>query len=306
MSVNTASNIHIIGQGSIGALISVNAKLKGYPVHHYVKTSSVHQPIINVNWLDQKTYALPPGELLTEQPTLSGVVIIPVKAYQVAQVLTELSSRLAPDATLVLLHNGMGTIELAQRLFPQHCVIAATTTLAGFKQEQTVTHTAWGETQLGIVSEHNTCQHHGIIDDVLPSVTWHTDILPPLFTKLAINCVINPLTATLNVPNGDLSSARLLKDIHAIIDEVIQAAKTKHVNLIKTDVFATVLKVIHDTRENFSSMHQDIAYGRKTEIEHINGYIVNIGEECGLDVSRNRALLEEIRELEKPANSAVD
>ena len=116
-------------------------------------------------------------------------------------------------------------------------------------------------------------EDQAIIDDVLPGVTWHDDIYPALYTKLAINCVINPLTAILNVPNGDLSASHLHDDMHAIIHEVVEAARMVHVELTPSDLFATVLKVIHDTRDNFSSMQQDIAHGRKTEIEHINGYI---------------------------------
>ena len=306
MSSNTDTDIHIIGQGSIGALISVNASLQGFRVKHYIKSSALQHPPVNVRWLDEQTYHLTQGTRLSEQETLSGIVIIPVKAYQVAQVLAELAPRLACDATIVLLHNGMGSIELAQTLFPQHVIIAATTTLAGFKRDNIVTHTAWGETQAGIVSDHNTSLHHTIIDQVLPSVTWHADILPSLFTKLAVNCVINPLTALLNVPNGDLSSAHLHDDIHVIIDEVISVAQAKHVYLNVTEVIGTVFNVIHATRNNFSSMHQDIAHNRKTEIEHIKGYIVNVGHEFGFDVSRNQALLENILALKKPVNLSID
>lgn len=321
MNLTQTTDVHIIGQGSIGALISVNAQHQGYHVQHYVKaptytesagtksasTGNANQPTpVTIQYLDQQTYSLPPGIVLNDQSRLTGVVIIPVKAYQVAQILAELKGRVAPEATIVLLHNGMGSIELANTLFEDHVIIAATTTLAGFKRDKVVTHTAWGETQLGIVSHHTLCPHQAIIDDVLPGVTWHDDIYPALYTKLAINCVINPLTAILNVPNGDLSASHLHDDMHAIIHEVVEAARMVHVELTPSDLFATVLKVIHDTRDNFSSMQQDIAHGRKTEIEHINGYIVNVGRRFELEMTRNETLLEQVLAMEEPANLTVD
>ena len=77
MSANTATDIHIIGQGSIGALLSVNALLQGFRVKHYIKSSALQHPPVNVRWLDEQTYGLSQGTLLSEQETLSGIVIIP-------------------------------------------------------------------------------------------------------------------------------------------------------------------------------------------------------------------------------------
>ena len=325
--------IHIIGQGVIGSLLATSALLQQLPVQQYIRTKPakqlnhtqqlLHSDKLSVQWLSEQTVELPEPYLLdTLSPRneqLSGLVIIPVKAYQVANVLAQLQGKLAPDATLILLHNGMGSIEFALRLFPNHTIVAGTTTLAGFKHHSIIKHTAWGQTQLGVVSGHKqdpennlsnlappsnlapTLEHISLINLVIPEVTWHDEILTPLFTKLAVNCVINPLTALHDVRNGKLSSPRLFGLITKIVTEVVAVARTQEVLLDNVALFEKVITVIHDTKDNYSSMHQDIKHGRKSEIEQINGYVVALGIANGVDVSQNKSLLQQILAIEKAA-----
>ncbi len=307
--------IHIIGQGVIGSLLASTALRLQFSVQQYIrdkhrfKGRQLDSSTITVQSLSGQTTHLPqPDSLNTIQLTneqLSGLVIVPVKAYQVAQVLSQLQGNLAPGATLLLLHNGMGSIEVASRLFPTHVIIAGTTTLAGFREGAVIKHTAKGHTQLGIVKNASALlpnpEHIALINHVIPEPTWHDDILIPLFTKLAINCVINPLTAIHDVKNGELSSLGLLGIIKKIVDEVVTVAASQGVLLDSASQFKQVLAVIFDTRENYSSMHQDIKHGRKSEIEQINGYVVTLGEANGIDVTGNKSLLQQILAIEKAA-----
>jgi 2-dehydropantoate 2-reductase len=316
MANKVIPHIHIIGQGVIGSLLATSALLQQYSAHQYVRTIPVEQqytPSITVQWLSGQTVSLPQphslSALLHSNKQLSGLIIIPVKAYQMAQVLTQLQGKLAPDATLLLLHNGMGSIEVALRLFPNHAIIAGTTTLAGFREGNVIKHTAWGHVQLGIISNNSAAlahqpipEHIELINHLLPEPTWHTDILTPLFTKLAINCVINPLTAIYNVQNGELAAPHFLGLIKEIVNEVVAVAYTKGVLLDNGVLVEQVLTVIADTRTNYSSMHQDVRHGRKSEIEQINGYVATLGADQGIDVSHNKSLLQQILAIEKAAN----
>lgn len=313
MANNLIPTTHIIGSGVIGSLLACNAVKHQYPVQQYVRKTPgkvpSDLPAITVKSINGDVFTLPkPLPLSTEHhpdDQFTGLIIIPVKAYQMEQALTQLHEQVAPSATLLLLHNGMGSIDIATRLFPNHCIIAGTTTLAGFKADNQIKHTATGQTQLGIVSSSNASapnpEHIALINQLVPEPNWHTDILLPLFNKLAVNCVINPLTAIHDVQNGELSSPRLMSMIKTLIDEVVNVAAIKQVTLHNTTLFKHVLSVIYDTRENFSSMHQDIKYGRKSEIEQINGYVVALGEAHGIDVSRNKSLLQQILAIEKAA-----
>ena len=297
--------VHIIGRGVIGSLLAQRASAAQYPVRQYHHRRNKHLilPNIQIQQLDTTCITLPTTQCLPGQPAqLDGLVIIPIKAYQIYDVLLELQDKLAPTATIVLMHNGMGCIEVAQEVFPNNVIIAATTTMAGFRDNHTIVHTAKGQCQLGYVNqpqhkqqyEHPPLQLQDMINHILPDPTWHDDILPALYTKLVINCVINPLTAIHNIANGQLAEPEYKVLLEPIIAEVIAVATAQGVKLNKEQLLEQVQGVIASTANNYSSMQQDVAHGRRTEIEHINGYVVQLGQRHGIAVPENQALFDAI------------
>ena len=102
--------------------------------------------------------------------------------------------------------------------------------------------------------------------------------------KLATNCIINPLTSLLSVPNGGLleeqSALSLLPLLANEISEV--AEKAKNVDLPAHEILDEVRHVATVTSMNRSSMRRAMEEGREVEIDQINGSVVRLGEGCGL------------------------
>jgi len=141
--------------------------------------------------------------------------------------------------------------------------------------------------------------------------------------KLAVNAVINPLTALLDCRNGDLfEHQQALGFLSKICDEASNvfmaqmAAETESwLNDLQADGIDTstiqppmfpealtsealqteVLRVAAITRQNISSTLADVRRGRTTEIDFINGYLENIGQEHGVNTPINSALANLIR-----------
>ena len=138
-----------------------------------------------------------------------------------------------------------------------------------------------------------------------------------LWNKLAANCVINPLTSIFQCTNGELllepSFPEIREDILKEIADVAAgvagtdaAAKEQQTENCATTNVPTidemrdfVAKTIRDTENNKSSMYQDLIMGQqqKTEIEHLNGYVVRKGKEMGIDCPTNEDLCSRIAEL---------
>jgi 2-dehydropantoate 2-reductase len=113
-----------------------------------------------------------------------------------------------------------------------------------------------------------------------------------LWGKLVINAAINPLTALLRVPNGELlqlPAARLL--MAELAREAAAVAMAHDVSLPFEDPVAAAENVARRTAGNHSSMLQDVLRGAPTEMHAICGVIIRKGEEKGIPVPVNRAMV---------------
>ena len=113
-----------------------------------------------------------------------------------------------------------------------------------------------------------------MFEHALPKTSWHTDILTPIWHKLAINCIINPLTAIDQVKNGELSSPKYQEVITLLINEISQVLNAEGLSITREKLITTVHQVIEATSDNYSSMHQDIFHKRPSEIDFITGYLL--------------------------------
>jgi 2-dehydropantoate 2-reductase len=119
-----------------------------------------------------------------------------------------------------------------------------------------------------------------------------------LWQKLAVNCVINPLTALHRCPNGELNNdPERSSQVAALCREVREIACAAGMAAAVADLHQIVTQVISSTATNRSSMLQDVLAGRPTEIDYINGYLVKIADAQHLEASMNRRLLSALRSV---------
>ena len=64
-----------------------------------------------------------------------------------------------------------------------------------------------------------------------------------------------------------------------------------------SELIKDVMRLAADTRENTSSMLADVLAGRETEIDFINGHIVQMGNRVGIDVRENEMVVQKIKAL---------
>ncbi|MFT2091310.1 ketopantoate reductase family protein [Paraglaciecola sp. 2405UD69-4] len=291
--------IAIVGKGAIGSLIAYKCQNQNIEYQLLLKNKlDITLEIENIN--GRKTVIHPKNSAITSA-TNFDIIVLPIKAYQVLGALKQLRHKIQPNHTLVLLHNGMGTIEQVKLLYPNNPIIAATTSYGAFKTTDTsVKETGLGETHLGWVT--SPVSNRNVIEEtlsmLLPPSVWHETIQLALWKKLAINSAINPLTAIHNVKNGVLAEAPYTEILINICSEVSQVLHAEGFNISPEALLNDVNKVLNTTANNYSSMHQDVYYKRQTEVEFINGYVSNKGKQHGISTPANRYLYEEILKLE--------
>ena len=111
-----------------------------------------------------------------------------------------------------------------------------------------------------------------------------------LWEKLAVNAGINPVTALSRVRNGALGEEPPSEIARTAAVETARVARAEGVELADETVRSRVDTVVDATARNHSSMYQDVLSGRRTEIEAINGAVLERAEAHKIDVPVNRTL----------------
>lgn len=190
----------------------------------------------------------------------------------------------------------MGTIEELQSI--QQPMLMGTITHAARRDGNIIIHVANGTTHIGPAREQDGDYSYlaDILQGVLPDVAWHNNIRAEMWRKLAVNCVINPLTALWNCPNGELRHHT--DEINAICEEVAAVIEREGYHTSADDLRYYVEQVIDSTAENISSMLQDVRAMRHTEIDYITGYLLKRARVHGLAVPENSRLFEMVKRKE--------
>ena len=130
------------------------------------------------------------------------------------------------------------------------------------------------------------------------------DVRGELWTKLVMNCAFNAISAL-----GVSDYGRMLADadvrvlMRDLIDECVAVARADGVPIAGTDEqYPAAIRLGEAMTSATSSTAQDLAAGRPTEIDSLNGYVARLGEKLGVATPVNRALATLVRLLErKPA-----
>ncbi len=298
-------NIGIVGQGAMGSLFT-------YYWRQYrpsLLLKQLPQSAKTLVDLHGKSFLLDNPQYLISKPAKIDfdAIIITVKGYQLPSVIVSLSQWLLPNTKLILVQNGMGGADLLAKHFRQNLLFVGTTTDAVYAIDPLhYKITAKGALDIGIF--HNLATHNeneNVENDMAwvstffnqhPQCHLHEDINFALYRKLAINAVINPLTAVMNIKNGELvhycvEVNRLKSEVFAIYDAMLITYSSESLS-------STIDNVIANTANNYSSMHQDLYFSRQTEIDTILGYLLQQGTLRGLSSPFMQGLFDQISAID--------
>lgn len=287
--------ITVLGCGALGQLWLTALFRQGHEVQGWLR---VPAPWCSVNLQERDGSVF--NELLTANDpdflARSDILLVTLKAWQVSTAVKNLAPLLRPDCPIVLIHNGMGTTEELMSL--KQPLLVGMTTHAARRDGNLIIHVANGITHIGPAN--TLAQEYSFLADTLhaalPDVAWHNDMGSASWKKLAVNCVVNPLTALYNCPNGELR--QYPEQVEKICNEVARVMQREGHHSAPEDLLFYVWQIVDSTAANISSMLQDVRAERQTEIDYITGYLLKRARAHGLSVPENAHLYELIKRKE--------
>lgn len=243
-------------------------------------------------------------------------ILITTKAYDTAAAVAQVRDYLKKDTLVVSLQNGLGNLEtIAEAVGPRRTVGGRVIFGAELLRAGTVKVTVYADkVLLGSASSEGDRTAIRRLAKAIDAAHIPCDVTESIqgyiWGKVLYNCCLNGLSAVLELPYGKLAEEQHTRAImNQIIDEGLAIASKKGVSLpwgsVQEYRAAFYGAMVPPTAGHESSMLQDIRRGKRTEIDALNGALVQLGQETGLPALANWTVTELVKAKETLSRRAV-
>lgn len=241
----------------------------------------------------------------------AAVVLLSVNTLDTEEAAKSLAPHLAAGAVVVSLQNGVDNVERIRSAAKIEAVPAVVYVAAAMSAPGHVKHTGRGDLIIGDLSggERRDVPHRGELDRLVglfaragvPCLVSE-NIQADLWIKLIMNCAYNAISAVSRARYGRLVGSTWTRDVmRQVIEEAVAVARAAGVRFPDVNLVEAGFKLGESMTGATSSTAQDIARGKRTEIDSLNGYVVRRGTELGVMTPVNRTLHALVKFLEESA-----
>lgn len=296
-------SITVMGAGSVGCYFGALLARAGHPVTLIGRAS--HMQAISQHGLRLQTATEDlniPTTTSTEASAVAGadVVLFCVKSTDTEAAAAQIKPHLAAHTQVLSLQNGVDNDRRLRLVLGQQPVAAAVvyvaTAMAGPGH---VRHFGRGELLIAPCPQGDEIALQFSAANI-PTQT-SDGVLTALWQKLIINCVYNALSALTQQPYGWLIAQQGVPAVMQDIAAECKAVALADGVLLPASVDEAVAAIAHTMPRQLSSTAQDLARGKTTEIDHLNGYVVRRGQALGIATPINRLLQVLVQLKQMPA-----
>lgn len=229
----------------------------------------------------------------------ADLVLFCVKSTDTESVVLELAPLLAPDAAVLSLQNGVENAPAIAHHIRQPVVPAVVYVATALVSPGTVKHFGRGDLVIGpLKAEPADAPYERLLQDLVDlfatagvKVTISGAVMVELWSKLMVNCAYNAISALAQAPYAQLAALPEVVELQrAIVREVVALAQAEGVALQEEVSIRTMEAIAVAMPGQLSSTAQDVARGKPSEIDHLNGFVARRGRELGISTPINQAL----------------
>lgn len=239
------------------------------------------------------------------------LVLFCVKSPDTEAVAREMAPLLAEHALVLSLQNGVDNAQvLAQHVRGAHrTVVPAVVYVAtAMPAPGVVQHFGRGDLVIGPLTEADAAD--AVHAERLRSLAdffagagvparISREVLDELWSKLMVNCAYNAISALAQLPYGRMVELPEIRAVQrAIVQEVAAVAEAVGRRMPLAPALQAMENIASAMPAQFSSTAQDLARGKPTEIEHLNGHVARRGAALGIATPVNQTLVALVKLVE--------
>jgi 2-dehydropantoate 2-reductase len=296
--VPTAEPIVVLGAGAIGSLYAAKLAAR-HPVTVVARRDHVDAIRRDgLRLIGRETLTARVDAVTQVESIAAGTIILLTTKVNASEAAVGAIANLVRDDTVIVcVQNGLHSEDIARRASRGRCLVLRAITQFGaiVQSPGVINFTASGYTLIeqsqpsgAIAALLTACGLDGRVSDDIKTEVWR---------KLIFNCVINPITSITGSDVGGIADARLDPLKQLVIEECLEVARADGVEF-NVDFLTTIADVFGSSR-NIASMRQDLMRGKPTEIDHMNGAVVDLGRRAGIDCPVNAALVAIIKAMDR-------
>jgi len=289
--------VAVVGAGAVGCYFGGMLARAGVPVVLIGRPALAEAVRRNGLFLDCLTFQeRVNAEVSTELSAAKGadIVLFCVKTLDTETAAKQLAPHLKPEAIVVSMQNGVDNAERMRRAAGIDAISSAVYVAAAVPEPGRVKHSGRGDLVIGPRTAH-TARVAALFETAGVRCAITDNIVGELWTKLVWNCAGNAISALGRVNYGKLAAAEyahpLLEMVVAEALAVARAAGVEIPSLAEPKAaIAGAMKLLKQMGPATSSTAQDLARGKRTEIDSLNGYVSRKGAQLGVPTPVNYTL----------------
>ncbi len=301
----TPLKVAVLGAGAVGCYYGGMLARAGHQVTLIGRAQ--HVQVFSAQGLRMQTLTFDDTvkvQASTDASAVAGadLVLFAVKSRDTEAAGVQMREHLQTGALVLCLQNGVDNAERLRAVLPGVSVSAAVvyvaTEMAGPGH---LRHHGRGE----LVIEPTTASER--VAQALTAASVPTEISDnvrgALWAKLILNCAYNALSAVGRIAYGELVQQPGVTEVMRDVVAECHAVAAADGVTIPGDVDAAVRRIAETMPTQRSSTAQDLMRGKPSEIDHLNGYVVQRGEALGVPTPANRVLWAVTRLVERQSTN---
>lgn len=292
--------IAVVGAGAVGSYFGGLLALAGQPVTLVGRRAhvlAVQRQGLQLQRAGGSTTTHPAATTGLAGVQGADLVLVCVKCGDTEGVARGLAPLLDADALVLSLQNGVENVAVLARHLHQTVMPAVVYAATAMPAPGVVQHFGGGEIVVGPAGAASGAAGRRLqaVAAVFAAagvvVRISDDVTAALWAKLVVNCACNAVSALAQASYAQMAALPAVQVLQrAAVHEAVAVAQAEGLALVPDDLLAAVARIAATMPAQHSSTAQDLARGRPTEIQHLNGHVVRRGAALGIATPVNQAL----------------